>query len=373
MKKLIPLEILHSPLIQQDFHLKTSTHGRGLQSRNALGCFQLSSQPLNIKKNIMTSHIENSATSLNMEEVEEFRSLVSDAALKASGASLVLNELNEKICDNEGEGDKIVTNNGLGFLELKNMIMLEYVSDLTLLLLMKSRGKKIEGAKAIERIVENRTVLEKMRPIEKKLKYQIDKYVKVAESGGEIRAEDPIHFKPNPSALAADESAEESEENDENPKGEKESGNQLYRVPKNIPTLCEDDANSKREAELEERAVSKKRTLSKSLLEDLRRQHLDTPEEEYHQSDTLKAKHVALLKERTRYEEDNFMRLPQMSKKEKHKLGKRSMMTMGNVADEITFFGKNNFYNKPQDGKTGKRKHKGSKGGKSGGKKFRRN
>ena len=47
----------------------------------------------------MTSHIENSATSLNMEEVEEFRSLVSDAALKASGASLVLNELNEKICD----------------------------------------------------------------------------------------------------------------------------------------------------------------------------------------------------------------------------------------------------------------------------------
>jgi U3 small nucleolar ribonucleoprotein protein LCP5 len=319
------------------------------------------------------SHIERSATSPNMEEVEEFRSLVSEAALKANGPSLVLSELNEKICDNEGDGDNIVTKNGLGFLELKNMIMLEYVSDLTLLLMMKSRGKKIEGAKAIERIVENRTVLEKMRPIEKKLKYQIDKYVKVAESGGKIRPEDPIHFKPNPSALAADESAEESDEN-EGLKGEKESGNQLYRVPKNIPTLCEDDANSKREAEMEERAVSKKRTLSKSLLDDLRRQHLDTPEEEYHQSDTLKAKHVALLKERTRCEEDNFMRLPQMSKKEKHKLGKRSMMTMGNVADEITLFGKNIFYNKPQDGKTGKRKHKGtSKGGKSGGKKFRRN
>jgi len=310
-----------------------------------------------------------------MDEVEEFRSLASEVAHKSNEASLILSELNEKIsCDTEGGGDKIMTKNGLGFLELKNLVMLEYVSDLTLLLLMKSRGKKIEGAKAIERIVENRTVLEKMRPIEKKLKYQIDKYIKVAESGGKIRPEDPIHFKPNPAALAADdESADESDQDLDAIQNDKTS-NQLYRAPKNIPALCEDDANSKREAEMEERASSKKRTLSKSLLDDLRRQHLDTPEEEYHQSDTLKAKHVAMLKERTRYEEDNFMRLPQMSKKEKHKLGRRSMMTMGNVADEVTYFGKNNFYNKPQESKGGKRKHSGiSKGGKKGGKKFRRN
>ena len=321
------------------------------------------------------SHENNSKVSLNMDEVEEFRSLASEVAHKSNEASLILSELNEKIsCDTEGEGDKLVTKNGLGFLELKNLVMLEYVSDLTLLLLMKSRGKKIEGAKAIERIVENRTVLEKMRPIEKKLKYQIDKYIKVAESGGKIRPEDPIHFKPNPAALAADdESADESDQDLDAIQNDKTS-NQLYRAPKNIPALCEDDANSKREAEMEERASSKKRTLSKSLLDDLRRQHLDTPEEEYHQSDTLKAKHVAMLKERTRYEEDNFMRLPQMSKKEKHKLGRRSMMTMGNVADEVTYFGKNNFYNKPQENKGGKRKHSGiSKGGKKGGKKFRRN
>jgi len=306
-----------------------------------------------------------------MDEVEEFRSLASEVAHKSNEASLILSELNEKIsCDTEGGGDKIMTKNGLGFLELKNLVMLEYVSDLTLLLLMKSRGKKIEGAKAIERIVENRTVLEKMRPIEKKLKYQIDKYIKVAESGGKIRPEDPIHFKPNPAALAADDESDQDLDAIQNDK----ASNLLYRAPKNIPALCEDDANSKREAEMEERASSKKRTLSKSLLDDLRRQHLDTPEEEYHQSDTLKAKHVAMLKERTRYEEDNFMRLPQMSKKEKHKLGRRSMMTMGNVADEVTYFGKNNFYNKPQESKGGKRKHSGiSKGGKKGGKKFRRN
>jgi len=253
--------------------------------------------------------------------------------------------------------------------------MLEYVSDLSLLLLMKCHGKKIEGAKAIERIVENRTVLEKMKPIEKKLKYQIDKYIKVAENGGKILSDDPIHFKPNPSALASEDGSSDDSDANEDESTEDKSRNEIYKIPKHIPTLCEDDMENKRDTEKDDRAVSKKRTLSKSILEDLRRQHLDTPEEEYHQVDTMKAKHVAMLKERTRYEEENFMRLPQMSKKEKHKLKKRSMTTIGNVADEITYFGQNNFYNKPQDGKTEKRKHRGSvKGGKGNGrKKFKRN
>lgn len=323
----------------------------------------------------MTTQAVSSTGSPNTDELVEFRSLATEAAQKSDNASSLLQNLNDRLLsfDDDVEEDKILTKNGLGFLELKNLIMLEYVSDLSFLLLMKCHGKKLDGAKSIERIVENRTVLEKMRPIEKKLKYQIDKYVKVAESGGEIRPEDPLHFKPNPSALAADDDSNyDSDENEVDAKEDK-NRNQLYVVPKHIPTLCDDDLGSKQDTEKEDR--SKKRTLSKSILEDLRRQHLDTPEEEHNQLDTMKAKHVAMLKERTRFEEDNFMRLPQMSKKDKHKMRKRSMTTMGNLADEITYFGQNNFYNKPQEGKGGKRKHKGvAKGGKSGGrKKFKRN
>jgi len=40
-------------------------------------------------------------------------------------------------------------------------------------MLRKSFGKSIENDQSVERLVENRTVLEKMRPIEKKLKYQV--------------------------------------------------------------------------------------------------------------------------------------------------------------------------------------------------------
>lgn len=83
-------------------------------------------------------------SSPNQDEVEEFRSLVSEAAQKAVNLSALLLDINEKIisCDDEIEKDKILTKNGLGFLELKNVVMLEYVSDLSLLLLMKCHGKK---------------------------------------------------------------------------------------------------------------------------------------------------------------------------------------------------------------------------------------
>ena len=302
-------------------------------------------------------------------ESDEFHCLVMEAASKADQVCTLLESLNDKISPLDGHRDieDIITENGLGFLDLKNVTMLEYLSDLTLILLRKSHGKKIQGEIAIERIVENRTVLEKMRPIEKKLKYQIEKYVKIAESGGEINSEDPVQFKPNPAALAADYDSEDTSDADDLQDDVKEDkgSNQKYVVPKHIPTLCEDDISSRQDLDKEDRAVLKKKTLSKSILEDLRRQHLDTPEEEYHQTDTFKARHVAMLKERARFEEENFMRLPAMSKKEKHKLKKRSMTTMGNLADEITYFGQNNFYNKKPEGGKEKRKSGAGIGGKS--------
>jgi len=54
--------------------------------------------------------------------------------------------------------------------------MLDYMTNLTYLMLRKSFGKSIENEPSVLRLVENRTVLEKMRPIEKKLKYQV-KYI----------------------------------------------------------------------------------------------------------------------------------------------------------------------------------------------------
>lgn len=58
----------------------------------------------------------------------------------------------------------------------------------------KNIGKSIERDPSIDRLIEIRTVLEKIRPIDYKLRYQIDKLVKTAITGV-TNSKDPINFK----------------------------------------------------------------------------------------------------------------------------------------------------------------------------------
>merc|ERR1712038_1029036 len=113
----------------------------------------------------------------------------------------------------------------------------------------------------------------------------------------------------------------------------------------------------------------KKAKLSKAIVEDLKRQYLDTPEEEFNHADHMRAKQLADMRERIRYEEDNYMRLPALSKKEKHKQRKSGMTTVATVGKELTYFGSHNFFNQSQEGDAdggtpGGRKRKSGGGGK---------
>ena len=51
-----------------------------------------------------------------------------------------------------------------------------------------------------DRLVEIRTLLERMRPVEHKLKYQIEKLLKIATTG-KFETTDPLQFKANPNNL----------------------------------------------------------------------------------------------------------------------------------------------------------------------------
>lgn len=80
-------------------------------------------------------------------------------------------------------------------------------------------GKQIERDPSIDRLIEIRTVLEKIRPIDYKLRYQIDKLVKTAVTGA-TNVDDPINFKPNLSALTTQLRADDSDEDDESDENE---------------------------------------------------------------------------------------------------------------------------------------------------------
>ncbi|RUP45201.1 hypothetical protein BC936DRAFT_148490 [Jimgerdemannia flammicorona] len=120
------------------------------------------------------------------------------------------------------------TTKGISYLSVKHYTLLQYITNLAFFLHLKLSGKQVGGHPVVESLVELRTLLEKMKPVEQKLKYQIDKLVRAATVGpmeGEVDkggkangkmakpamaelsnsavvAADPLAFRPNPFNLA---------------------------------------------------------------------------------------------------------------------------------------------------------------------------
>lgn len=293
--------------------------------------------------------------------------LLSEMNVSAQHVATLVDNMIQKV--RKGE---LTTDQGLSFLEMKYNMLLSYLINLTYIVLRKCSGEKIEGDPCIDRLIEIRTVLEKIRPINHKLKYQIDKLVKTAVSG--TNSSDPTNFKANPDSLIDNRGrSSEDEDSDESSKGlDEKKKHGVYIPPKfsavhypginflsyKIPNCCNwfaifvDEQDSKRR----QQERTKKMSLSSSIMQDLKDEYLDTPIEIAQGS---RAQQVISKREQERqeYEETYLTRLP-MNKKEKHM--RRQLTTLGTLGDEITDFGSG----------TGKRKRKSTP--KSKGKSFKR-
>ena len=65
------------------------------------------------------------------------------------------------------------TEDGISYLDTKYLLMLSYCSSIVFYLLLKAEGRPVKDHPVIERLVEIRLYLEKLRPIDKKLQYQV--------------------------------------------------------------------------------------------------------------------------------------------------------------------------------------------------------
>ncbi|XP_062142722.1 LOW QUALITY PROTEIN: neuroguidin [Drosophila sulfurigaster albostrigata] len=245
---------------------------------------------------------------------------------------------------------ELSTEYGLSFLEVKYHMLLDYLINLTYVVLRKCSGETIEGDPSIERLIEIRTVLEKIRPIDYKLRYQIDKLVKTATTGVSSST-DPILYKPNPedmlSAAGADneedddaeagsDSDADEDEDDEagaakKPRKAATAGKSGVYVPPRIKPVYYD--GDERDADKEKKALdrAKKRAITSSMLQDLKEEYLDAPTELSSGSRAQQLLSQA-QKEKQEYEEDYLMRLP-ITKAEKHR--QRKLTTLGTLGDEI--------------------------------------
>ncbi|KAF9311019.1 hypothetical protein BG003_007850 [Podila horticola] len=244
------------------------------------------------------------------------------------------------------ETKEIDTSKGLSFLEVKYHILLEYITNLSFVMYRKLSGESIQDHPAIHSLIEERTILEKMKPVEQKLKYQIDKLVRAAVVGqqeGEAQmtagGADPLAFKPNPKNLVLDNAGNEDNEegeNEDNEEGGAKSG--LYRAPKMAPVHFEEDSSAvakrlKYQARLQARAAKSR------VMKDLVNEFDDRPEE---MSLTNDGVHFGMgmddkQREREQYEEENFTRT-MLSKKELNRLRKGTLPKFENEFENLNDF-----------------------------------
>ncbi|XP_062947220.1 neuroguidin isoform X2 [Cynocephalus volans] len=218
------------------------------------------------------------------------------------------------------------TEKGLSFLEVKDQLLLMYLMDLSHLILEKASGGSLQGHAAVLRLVEIRTVLEKLRPLDQKLKYQIDKLVKTAVTGS-LSKNDPLRFKPHPSNMMSKLSSEDEEEVDaeDEASGKKSvKGVPKKYVPPRLVPVHYDETEAEREKKRLEQA--KRRALSSSVIRELKEQYSDAPEE----IRDARYPHVTRQSQedqhRINYEESMMVRLS-VSKREKGRRKQANLMS----------------------------------------------
>ncbi|XP_062454767.1 neuroguidin [Rhea pennata] len=224
------------------------------------------------------------------------------------------------------------TEQGLSLLELRPQLLLLYLQDLALLAGAKVGGASLGAAPALPRLLETRVVLEKMRPLEQRLKHQVEKLLRAAAAGA-AGDNDPLRFRPAPGNLVTRQEEEEEEEEEEGAGGPKApglGGGRRYVPPRLVPVQYE-EAGAARAARAQERL--RRRALSSAVLRELREELSEGPEE---LPGGPQPHGGRLLRERTRYEEAMLVRLGE-SRRERGR--RRAAAAAGERLDAITRFG----------------------------------
>lgn len=253
----------------------------------------------------------------------------------------------------------IDTKDGISLLSLKHHLMLSYLQNLVLLsshrvlghtLSDRSRGNERQPFSATDRpplehqpgdlvdlLIEKRVVLEKVKALESKMRYQIEKLVRLAEETPEEAdkniangkyclacaaprctydcASDPLAFRPNPENLMNQDlqpSGFSDEDSDSGDERGRERRDGVYRPPRLEPVpYTEDSGRSKKD---------KRRRPVLTALEQL--SHLDPHIESTSglgSAPKLQSARARELERMKEYEEENFTRLVMKKKDAKRR------------------------------------------------------
>ena len=169
--------------------------------------------------------------------------------------------------------------------------------------------------------------MEKLQPIDKKVRYQIDKLLEKTSAG--TKTDDATRFGPNVDDLEIDGEDGEDEENDG-----------LYRAPRMAAVMYDPD-DSKTAKEERKREKAEARLKKSAILKELHEEWTDQPLKRSATGAAGSTGNEELeqwQKERVRYEEENFVRL-QPTKKRKKQIKAASRAMNSAAFGDLTDFG----------------------------------
>merc|ERR1712137_963865 len=187
-------------------------------------------------------------------------------------------------------------------------------------MLMKAEGKQVRDHPVISQLVKLRLLLDKIKPIDQKLHYQVQKLLKMSESGqvDEVTSE-ALQHRPNLDALDDDE--------------EEAAGDSVYKIKKVAPTVYQTESKD------EKKDRQRKLKTGTAMTDFIREEFSEAPQEI---SFTGRPKMTKEQKQEVDFEEDNFMRLTRQAKarrKQEKELLQRSELEDPLDFRDITGFG----------------------------------
>ena len=246
-------------------------------------------------------------------------------------------------------------------------LLLQYCMNLSYYMVLKTTGKAVKDHPVVDELIRLRTVMEKMRPLERKLKYQIDKLLKAPGGSGAAGAADPLRMRANIADLADSDTdgagtggtggagsgrasgqranladLADTESEDEEAAGARRDdlevtpqtlASGVYRAPKQREVTFDgaEDPASRRRAEA---ARARQRAAKSALMSYIRDEYGDAPEEERNIGEGIyETADGADDEERARraYEEDRFVRLTETRAQKQRQRNPRLVDELGNL------------------------------------------
>lgn len=271
-----------------------------------------------------------------------------------------------------------IPSDGISLLDVKNELLLSYLQNLVILILSRLRNAygvtdSFDANEAVKKLVELRLYLEKgVRPLEGRLKYQIDKVVRAAnladrqapqerqqgktilksgvhqpdytvhdkndQSNNVASSEehDDLAYRPNVAAFLQSKSGSK----DETALANTDARGGTYRPPRVMPTAIP------QQSALDKKVSVRRKVLRSDTIDDFldaEISHAPLAEPSIGSNIISGGRYTKSQKdrreesERTAYEENNFVRLPPQSKKERAKRADRRQSGFG--GDELRGLG----------------------------------